>query len=247
LVLKYMSQGRSDVAEASRTEDMETTVGGARVHFFDVPRGVPRATLILGHGAGGGVESWDLQLLADRLPRIGVDVALVEQPWRVAGKKVAGAGVRLDTAFREVVNNLRRSGEGMRKLVIGGRSSGARVACRTAADVGADAVLNLAFPLHQPGRTTPNRADEIAAAAQACPVTILQGERDQFGTPVEVAASVQELDSQALVVSVPWCDHSFKLPKKATLTREEVSLVLVETARRALLYRTGNEGLLFPR
>jgi predicted alpha/beta-hydrolase family hydrolase len=235
------------VAEPSRTLEIQTPGGLARVHMFDVPRGLPRTTLVLGHGAGGGVDAWDLQLLAADLPSIGVDVALVEQPWRVAGQKVAGSAVKLDTAFREVVSELRRSGEGLRRLVVGGRSSGARVACRIAADVGADEVLNLAFPLHRPGRSAPNRAAEIAAASAYCPVTVLQGERDAFGSPTELSQTVAAEGGSALVVSVPWADHSFKMPKKAPLTQIEMGLVLLETARFALLHRTGNEGLLLPR
>ena len=235
------------MAEPTRVAEMETTVGLARAHLYGVPRGVPRATLILGHGAGAGVEAWDLQLLADRLPTLGIDVVLMEQPWRVAGKKVAPAGPRLDAAFTEVVSDLRRSGEGLRQLVIGGRSSGARVACRTATELGADGVLALAFPLHRVGHNTPNRADEIAAAAATCPVTVLQGQLDRFGTPVEVVTSVMDLQARALVVSVPWCDHAMKLNKKATITQDEVSMVLVETTRRALLHRVGNEGPLLRR
>lgn len=235
------------MAEPSRLLEISTPTGTARVHMFDVPRGVPRTTLVLGHGAGGGVEAWDLQLLASELPPIGIDVALVEQPWHVAGQKVAGSKAKLDSAFREVVSELRRSGEGLRRLVIGGRSSGGRVACRVAADVGAAEVLNLAFPMHRPGRSYPNRAAEVATASQFCPVTILQGERDSFGSPVEVSQAVAAEQGSALVVSVPWADHSFKLPKKAPLTRIEAGIVLVETARFALLHRTGNEGLLMPR
>ena len=235
------------MAEPSRVLEIQTPTGLARVHMFDVPRGVPRTTFVLGHGAGGGIEAWDLQLLAAELPPIGIDVALVEQPWRVAGQKVAGPTPKLDSAFREVVSELRRSGEGLRRLVIGGRSSGARVACRVAADVGADEILNLAFPMHRHGRSYPNRAAEVATASQHCPVTILQGERDTFGSPVEVSQAVAAAQGSALVVSVPWADHSFKLPKKAPLTRIEAGIVLVETARFALLHRTGNEGLLMPR
>lgn len=233
--------------ESSRVEEFETTVGTARVHFYDVLRGVPRATLVLCHGNIGGVDSWDLQVLAGYLPRVGVDVALVEQPWLVAHAKGSVPGTRLDAAFREVVMDLRRSGAGLRRLVTGGRGAGARVACRTASDLKVDSVLNLAFPLHRTGRATPNRAEELAAATRACPVAIIQGEKDPYGSPVEVSLAARAAGARVLVVSVPWCDHEFTLPKKAKLTREEASIVLLDTAESALLHRTGNDGPLLSR
>lgn len=233
--------------EAKRIDDVETTVGLARTHFFEVPRGVPRATLVLGHGAGGGIEAWDLQCLASTLPEFGVDTVLVEQPWRVAGKKVTDAPAKVDAAFREVVTDLKRSGEALRRLFVGGRSTGARIACRTAGEIGVDGVLCLAFPLHRPGRRTPDRSDELVAATKHTSVTVIQGERDAFGTPVEVASVVASSNARALVVSVPWADHSFAIPKRATVTQDEVALVLTETARRALLTRSGNEGPLLGR
>lgn len=228
------------MASPTRVSDVETSVGLARVHLFGVPRGVPRTTVVLGHGAGAGLESWDLQLLADQLPSIGIDVVLVEQPWRVAGKKVANAPARLDAAFREVVSDLRRSGEGLRRLVVGGRSSGARVACRTAAGLQADGVLALAFPLHPPGREEKSRADELQQAASNCEVTVVQGGRDPFGSPLEIAQASQRLGVDALVVAAPQCDHSFKLVRKATITREELGEVLVESVSRAVLRQNGN-------
>lgn len=231
----------------NRVEDFETTSGGARVHFHDVVRGVPRATLVLCHGNTGGVGSWDLQALAGHLPQIGVDVALVEQPWAVSQSKTAAPAERLDAVFREVVMDLRRSGTGLRRLVVGGRGAGARVACRTASDIRADAVLNLAFPLHRSGRLSPDRAEELAMAARACPVVTLQGEFDPHGRPVEISRAASGVGARVLVVSVPWCDHVFKLPRKASITREEASMVLLSAAERALLYRTGNVGPLLTR
>lgn len=236
------------VAPHEQTEDITTTVGTARTHHFAVARGVPRATLVLGHGAGAGVEAWELQLLARELPPIGVDVILVEQPWRVAGKKVAAAQSQVDAAFREVVSDIKRSGDALRRLVTGGRSTGARIACRTAADVGADGVLCLAYPLHTPGRPiTEVRVDELVNATRQCPVTVIQGDRDTFGSPIEVAAALAERNAKGLVVSVPWADHSFRIPKKATITLDEVGLIIVESARRVLLNRAAGEGPLMGR
>ena len=239
---------QDDAVSNDRVEEIDTTVGLARAHYFTVERGVPRATLVLGHGAGAGIEAWELQLLARELPPIGVDVILVEQPWRVAGKKVASAQSQVDAAFREVVSDVKRSGDALRRLVIGGRSTGARIACRTAADLAVDGVLCLAYPLHTPGRPiTETRVDELVTATKQCPVTVVQGDRDTFGTPVEVAAEVAERNAKALVVSVPWADHSFRIPKKATITADEVGLVIVETTRRVLLNRAGGVGPLMNR
>lgn len=228
-------------------EDVETTAGMARAYHYAVDRGVPRATLVLGHGAGGGIDAWDLQLLARELPPIGVDVFLVEQPWRVAGKKVAAAQPQVDAAFREVVSGIKRSGDALRRLVTGGRSTGARIACRTAAALEVDGVLCLAYPLHPPGKpVTAARVDELAAAASR-PVTVLQGDRDPFGTPLQVAEAMAEVGARVLVVSVPWADHSFAVPKKAAITRDEVGIIIVETARRVLLDRSGGTGPLMNR
>lgn len=236
-----------DVLTGKRVHDIETTAGRARARVFPVGRGVPRATLVLGHGAASGIDTWDLELLADRLPAKGVEVVLVEQPWLVAGRKVTDPHAKLDAAFREVVTDLRRSGEGLRRLVVGGRSQGARVACRTAASVKADAVLCLAFPLHRQGKSRPLRSAELIEAASSCPVSVLQGERDGFGSPVEVASAIADGGGRGVVVSIPWADHEFDVPGKAPVTVEEVGMVLVEAARLALLSRPGNVGPLVAR
>jgi uncharacterized protein len=117
----------------------------------------------------------------------------VEQPWRVRGKKVAEAPARLDRAWVDVLAGL--SGA---PLVVGGRSAGARVACRTAAEVGADAVLCLAFPLHPPGRPERSRLEELTAVR--VPVLVVQGDRDPFGVPPGATL-------------VPGADHGFRVAK----------------------------------
>jgi uncharacterized protein len=152
-----------------------TPVGDARV---DVSRAVDRwATLVLGHGAGGGIGAADLVALAHRLPADGIEVIRVEQPWVVAGRKVATLPPTLDRAWLAVLEQLSVDGP----LLVGGRSAGARVACRTASEVGAHGVLCLAFPLHPPGRPGPSRAAELAAAGTD--VLVLNGDRDPFGIP----------------------------------------------------------------
>jgi predicted alpha/beta-hydrolase family hydrolase len=142
----------------------------------------PRAALVLGHGAGGGVGARDLLAAAEAALAEGVGVALVEQPYRVAGRRSPAPARQLDAAWIAVVRHLReRELQGLR-LVVGGRSSGARVACRTAAEVDAAAVLCLAFPLVPPGRASAqSRLPELDAVE--VPVLVVQGERDPFGLP----------------------------------------------------------------
>ena len=112
-------------------EDIETTVGLARASFFRGKDGVPRALLVLGHGGGSGIGGWDLQLLARELPATGIDVALFEQPWLLEGKKTGPSHERLDAAFRESVISLKRSGQALRRLIVGGRSVAYEYRCRS--------------------------------------------------------------------------------------------------------------------
>lgn len=139
-------------------------------------------TILLGHGAGGGAQAPDLVHLAEALPGRGLRVVRIEQPWRVAGRRVAPAPSILDDAWTQVLGELKDTLE-LDVFAVGGRSAGARVACRTGAALGARAVLALAFPLHPPGRPERSRAEELTGAA--LPVLVLQGERDPFGRPEE--------------------------------------------------------------
>lgn len=168
--------------------EIDTPVGMARAHFWRSPR--PGGALVLGHGAGG--SSWSADLLAlTSLAEHGWLVVLVEQPWRVAGRKVATPPAQLDVAWLAVLAAL-TSGRGAlpRPWVVGGRSSGARVACRTAAAVGADAVLALSFPLHPPGRPERSRASEARLVTDAgTRLAVIQGQKDPFGSPEEVRAA----------------------------------------------------------
>ncbi|MFF4641296.1 alpha/beta family hydrolase [Streptomyces sp. NPDC001389] len=196
-----------------RSETVETPAGQARVTWHTAL--AARAVLALGHGAGGGVEARDLQALAADLPARGFTVALVEQPWRVAGKKVAAAPKVLDEGWRGLWPALTRPGL---PVVAGGRSAGARVACRTAAELGAAGVLALAFPLHPPGRPEKSRAGELLEAGR--PTLVLQGGRDSFGRPEEFPEGEYEL------VEVPHGDHGFAVPRKAALTQDEALAVI---------------------
>ena len=163
---------------------METPVGAARAHLHLVDEA--SAALVLGHGAGGGVESPDLVAAKNAALEAGIGVVLVEQPYRVAGRRSPGPAHQLDTAWTSVLAQLREDVLGELPVMCGGRSSGARVACRTAAEVGAAAVLCLAFPVHPPGRgddPTKSRLPELDAVG--VPTLVVQGERDPFGIPPE--------------------------------------------------------------
>ncbi len=202
--------------------EIPTPRGPARatVHPADpaLPRTGRKATLVLGHGAGGGIEARDLVALAGALPSRGVTVVLVEQPWRVAGRTIAGPPPQLDEAWLAVlavVDGL-PSREGL--LVAGGRSAGARVACRTASAVRADAVLALAFPLHPPGRPDRSRAEELAGVR--IPVLVVQGERDPFGGPAELPPGTP-------VAAIPYADHGFAVPRRAPLSQDAALALLV--------------------
>ncbi|MCX5375969.1 alpha/beta family hydrolase [Streptomyces sp. NBC_00091] len=201
----------------TRTESVDTPAGEARITWHTAR--AARLVLALGHGAGGGIEARDLQALAAALPARGVTVALVEQPWRVAGKKVAAAPKVLDEGWRALWPALERPGP---PVVAGGRSAGARVACRTAAALGAAGVLALAFPLHPPGRPESSRAAELLDAGR--PTLVVQGGRDPFGRPGEFPPSGAQ-DPYELV-EVPFGDHGFAVPKKAGPTQEEALAVI---------------------
>ena len=149
--------------------EIETPQGLARVHLH--PTDGAWAWLAIGHGAGGGVHAPDIQAAAKVAGEEGVSVALVEQPYRVAGRKSPPRAPVLDAAWTAVMAELGRP------LIVGGRSSGARVACRTAGDVGAIGVLCLAFPL-QAGQSRQPELD-----APGVPVLVVQGVRDRFGMP----------------------------------------------------------------
>ncbi|MER6252375.1 alpha/beta family hydrolase [Streptomyces sp. NPDC001584] len=203
----------------TRTESVDTAAGEARITWHRAPE--PRLVLAVSHGAGGGIEARDLQALAAALPARGITVALVEQPWRVAGKKVAAAPKVLDEGWRGLWPALVEPGL---PVVAGGRSAGARVACRTAAGLGAAGVLALAFPLHPPGRPEKSRAAELTGAGR--PALVVQGGRDPFGRPEEFPPPGGQ-DPYELV-EVAYADHGFAVPKKADTTQEEALSTITE-------------------
>lgn len=171
--------------------EIETPTGTARAHLWRADDA--HTTLVASHGSGGGIEARDLQLLP-QLVDDGITVVLVEQPWRVAGRKLAPAPKRLDEAWVPILADLKGAGLIEGRLVVGGRSAGARVACRTAQEVGADAVLPLAFPLHPPGKPEKSRAAELLQVLDAgLPLHVVQGRRDTFGRPEEFADVVPQV------------------------------------------------------
>lgn len=190
-----------------------TPHGDARLHT-DRSRH-PIATLVLGHGAGGGVDARDLEALAAALPRHGVTVVRLEQPWRVAGRKIAPRPGILDECLVAATDKLRVR----TPLVVGGRSAGARSAARTALTVGASGCLALSFPLHPPGRPERSRLEELEGAG--VPTLVVQGERDPFGTPEEFP---EDLD----LTVVPGADHGFTVPKRGDVSQEDALQIIVE-------------------
>jgi len=160
------------------TVELETPHGPARAHLHRAAGA--RGALVLGHGAGGGVTARDLVVATEIAVGEGYTVALVEQPYRVAGRRSPAPARQLDAAWTAVVEQLRAGELADLPLIAGGRSSGGRVACRTAAETGAAGVLCLAFPLQPPGGR-PSRLPELDAVA--VPTLVVQGSRDHFGMP----------------------------------------------------------------
>ncbi len=195
--------------------------------------------MLLGHSAGGGIEAPDLRAVTAALNGAGLRVGLVEQPYRVAGRRGAAPAAALDAAMLSVVDAVRRTDE---PLVLGGRSSGARVACRTATalcdqrggtdgggtdgggtDCGVVGVLALAFPLRPPWRPEKTRLPELDAVP--VPVLIVQGERDHFGGAADLAAVAP---AQARVLPVERADHGLKRP----LDTDAICAWVLERVRR---------------
>lgn len=168
-------RSRPSATVAAIVREIDTPHGPARAHLHEVD--APHALLVLGHGAGGGVTAPDLALATKVANEAGIGVALVEQPYRVAGRRSPAPAKQLDAAWVAVVDALR----GEVPVLAGGRSSGARVACRTADETGAAGVLCLAFPVHPPGRPEKTRLPELDGVR--VPVLVVQGERDPFGMP----------------------------------------------------------------
>lgn len=168
------------VAPAPVVREVGTPHGLARLTVHPAEHG--RAVLVLGHGAGGGFAAPDLRTATAAALATGVHVVQVDQPYRVAGRRAPAPAAQLDTAWLAAVTGVRAPLAGL-PLLVGGRSSGARVACRTASAAGAVGVLCLAFPVHPPGRPEKDRLAELNLPT--VPVLVVQGARDVFGVPPE--------------------------------------------------------------
>jgi predicted alpha/beta-hydrolase family hydrolase len=178
---------------------VDTPHGTAEVRL-DLPDGAPALVLVLGHGAGGSVEAPDLVAVREAALGVGAAVASVTQPYRVAGRRAPAPAGQLDTAWVATVSAVRRRpGLADVPLLVGGRSSGARVACRTAAAVGASGIVALAFPLHPPGKPERSRAPELETGL---PTLVVNGDRDPFGVP-------DPADGRTVHV-VPGADHALR-------------------------------------
>lgn len=196
-----------------RESRFTTPLGEARTVTARARR--PIATLLLSHGAGGGIGSRDLAALATALPRQGITVVCFEQPWVLAGRKVASPPPTLDVGLRAAAGRLRSTAP----LILGGRSAGARSAVRTASELDAAGCLALAFPLHPPGRPEKSRVEELVGAG--VPTLVVQGERDSFGRP-------EEFPDDTDMCVIPGGDHGLSVPARGPVSEEEAMAIVVE-------------------
>lgn len=177
---------------------IETSAGTAEIEL-DKPRKAA-FLLVLTHGSGGGVDAKDLLAVRDTAVELGGAVARVVQPYRVAGRRAPGSAVKQDEAWLEIIGDLRKRVKKV-PLIQGGRSNGARVACRTAVAAGARGVIALSFPLHPPGKPDRTRRDELLATGDI-DVVVVNGANDPFGIPDPADA--------AEVIVIPGQPHSFR-------------------------------------
>lgn len=199
---------------------ISTPRGPGRLVVTAAPGG--RLTLLLSHGAGAGIDTRDLTALTQGLPARGITVAAFEQPWRVAGRRVASPPGTLDEGLRAAAAALPALGLPT-PLVVGGRSAGARSAARTARELGAVGCLALAFPLHPSGRPERSRRDELAESG--VPTLVVQGERDSMGRADELMA----LGLAHVTVSpVAGADHGLKVLSRAAVSQEQTLAAIVE-------------------
>lgn len=161
------------------------------------------------------MDAPDLEALAKDLPRQGISVVRLEQPWRVAGRRIAPRPEVLDECLVAASDKLRVR----TPLILGGRSAGARSAARCAKALGASGCLALAFPLHPPGKPERSRLDELDEVG--LPTLVVQGERDTFGSP-------DEFPPECELTVVPGADHSFKVPRRGPVTQEDALAIIVE-------------------
>jgi uncharacterized protein len=196
----------------------------------------PVATLVLGHGAGGGPNATDLELLARRVPEHGTTVVRFEQPWRTAGRRVATPPAKLDQAWLAALDWLRQEPWLRGPLFVGGRSAGARVACRTADVVAPAGIICLAFPLHPPGQPEKSRIGELLQPQ--APRLVLQGTSDAFGRAAEIQEAIKDAVGIRLV-ELLGADHSFRVARSSSLTPADLRAALLSEVSRFVAARLG--------
>jgi len=209
--------------------EVDTPAGTGRWHLDLAPE--PRQVLLLGHGSGRGVEAADLAACARLLPARGITVGRFEQPWKAAGRRVAGPPEQLDAAWTAGVLHLLAShqaldlsGPGELPVVLGGRSAGARVACRTASALSAERVVCLSFPLHPPGRPEATRVEELLSAG--VPVHVLQGDDDPYGSGDEIETAVGQRALHPIAVErVKHAAHSLDVADRVRPPEEHEHLL----------------------
>jgi predicted alpha/beta-hydrolase family hydrolase len=212
---------------ASTVVPVDTEQGPGRI-FVDLAE-QPTSTLVLGHGAGGGIGALDLELLAQSLPALGTTVARFEQPWRTAGRSVGALPPKLDEAWCAALDWLIGQEWARHPLLVGGRSAGARVACRTASYTNPEAIVCLAFPLHLPGRPEKSRLAELLAPT--APRLILQGSKDTFGTAQEIRTAIGNARGIS-IVELPGADHAYRVAKSSSFSATDLrSAVVAEVSR----------------
>jgi uncharacterized protein len=207
---------------ASTVIPVETPQGRGR--FFVDAAEQPSSILVLGHGAGGGIGAIDLELLAQSLPTLGTIVARFEQPWRTAGRSGSAPPAKLDEAWCAALEWLADQEWAQRQLLVGGRSAGARVACRTASQTNPAAIVCLAFPLHPPGRPEKSRVSELLAPS--VPRLVLQGSKDSFGTPEEIRTEIGRARGIS-VVELPGADHAYRIAKASPFRPADLCATVV--------------------
>jgi uncharacterized protein len=193
------------------------------------PAEQPNSLLVLGHGAGGGVAAADLELLAKSLPAFGTTVVRFEQPWHTAGRTAGAPPPKLDEAWRAALGWLAEQEWAQHPLLVGGRSAGARVACRTASDTNPAAIVCLAFPLHLPGRPEKSRVAELLAPS--VPRLVLQGTKDSFGTPKEIRTAIGTAEGIKLV-ELPGADHGYRIARSSDFTVADLRVTVVTEVSR---------------
>jgi uncharacterized protein len=201
---------------------VETPHGPGRL-LID-PADEPVAILVLGHGAGGGTSAMDLELLARRMPEQGTTVIRFEQPWRTAGRKIAAPPPKLDEAWLAALHWLLEQPWATSPVFVGGRSAGARVACRTASVLEPAGIICLAFPLHLPGQPDKSRIAELLTPA--APRLLLQGSSDAFGRPAEIRSAIGDATGIRLV-ELPGADHGFRVAKSSWFTAADLRTVVL--------------------